>query len=232
MNIKKLLLPLLLLCSISLHAQEASYLDVTEDWLPSQKTELQIDSNNNSNESTNWNLSFQNELGKLNISNNSLDQSTVESMDALELLDNLDKQLMTLQLQVETLTSSSKNLETELLSTKEQLKNSITKCSQLKTALISNRDDTGTIAKELGEIVERVRGLEEKIEYYKKRLKRATIVENITIPLPGLSLMTVGIIEIANGNNSRGIKYIEAGAITLGVMEVVYQGGKWVFKLW
>ena len=112
------------------------------------------------------------------------------------------------------------------------MKNSITKCSQLKTALISNRDDTGTIAKELGEIVERVRGLEEKIEYYKKRLKRATIVENITIPLPGLSLMTVGIIEIANGNNSRGIKYIEAGAITLGVMEVVYQGGKWVFKLW
>lgn len=232
MNIKSLLFTLLLSFSFLLHAQGASYLDVTEDWLPSQNTESRNNSNNSNNESENWSLSFPRESMKLPDSNNSLDPSTLESMDAFSLLDKLDLQLKNLQLQVETLTSSSKSLETELLSTKAQLTNSINSCKKLKEALISNRDDTGTIAKEFGEIVEKVKGLEEQIEYYKKRLKRATIVENITIPLPGLSLMTVGIIEMANGNNSRGIKYIEAGAITLGVMEVIYQGGKWVFKLW
>lgn len=72
----------------------------------------------------------------------------------------------------------------------------------------------------------------EEIDYLKNKDKNSYIYGNIITPLPGLMLMTYGFIEMGKGNTDSGWRWFEAGAITLVGMEIVFQGGKWIFRIW
>lgn len=71
-------------------------------------------------------------------------------------------------------------------------------------------------------------------EYYaglEKRAKNTNTFINIAIPVIGAIPVTMGLIEMGNGNTDRGWNYVLTGlAITVSV-ELVYHGGKWVFKV-
>jgi len=71
-------------------------------------------------------------------------------------------------------------------------------------------------------------------EYYaklEKRSKNTNTLINIAIPVMGAIPVTMGLIEMGNGNTDRGWNYVLTGiAITVSA-EIVYQGGKWVFKV-
>lgn len=73
---------------------------------------------------------------------------------------------------------------------------------------------------------------QELIDYYKKKDKAAYTYGNIVTPLPGLLLMTYGFVEMGKGNTDAGWTWFKAGAITVFAMEVVYQGGHWVIRVW
>jgi homoserine dehydrogenase len=71
-------------------------------------------------------------------------------------------------------------------------------------------------------------------EYYaklEKRSKNTNTFINIAIPVMGAIPVTMGLIEMGNGNTDRGWNYVLTGiAITVSA-EIVYQGGKWVLKV-
>lgn len=71
-------------------------------------------------------------------------------------------------------------------------------------------------------------------EYYaklEKRSKNTNTFINIAIPVMGAIPVTMGLIEMGNGNTDRGWNYVLTGiAITVSA-EIVYQGGKWVFRI-
>lgn len=71
-------------------------------------------------------------------------------------------------------------------------------------------------------------------EYYasiEKRSKNANIFMNIAIPVMGAVPITMGLIEMGNGNTDRGWNYIITGLVITASVEIVYQGGKWIFKV-
>lgn len=71
-------------------------------------------------------------------------------------------------------------------------------------------------------------------EYYagmEKRSKNTNIFVNIAIPVIGSIPTVIGLIEMGNGNTDRGWNYVITGlSITLSA-ELIYQGGKWIFKV-
>lgn len=86
--------------------------------------------------------------------------------------------------------------------------------------------------KELGKLLDDIEKLRERVACAEKRLKNATIYSEVVTPIPGLLLMTAGFIEMGVGNTDMGWNLFKAGAITLVSMEVIYNGGKWIFKIW
>ncbi len=74
--------------------------------------------------------------------------------------------------------------------------------------------------------------LREELDYYKAKDKNSYIYGNIITPIPGLILMTYGFVEMGKGNTDYGWTWFTAGAITLAGLEVVYQGGHWVLRIW
>jgi hypothetical protein len=71
-------------------------------------------------------------------------------------------------------------------------------------------------------------------EYYagiEKRSKNTNLFVNIAIPVIGAIPVTMGLIEMGNGNTDRGWNYVLTGLAVTVSAELVYQGGKWVFKV-
>lgn len=96
----------------------------------------------------------------------------------------------------------------------------------------SAQEDTTTLTAQLDLCIALEKKQREEIDFLKRKDKNAYIYGNVLTPLPGLMLMTYGFIEMGKGNTDYGWKWFEAGAITLVGMEVVYQGGHWIFRIW
>ncbi len=65
-----------------------------------------------------------------------------------------------------------------------------------------------------------------------KQVKNSYVFTTVATNTLCLIPVGIGFVELANGNTDRGWVYIKTGlAITIGV-NLVYQGGHWVFKIW
>lgn len=193
--------------------------------------ELNKQSSNSTIKSSNSSQNSTSESKNANNSVQTLNQHELESMSVYSLLDQLDLQLTSLQLQVETLKTSSKNLETELTCTKNELMNSKLLCQQLKTALISNKDDAGVIIKEIGELTEKVKSLNEYVDKMKKRIKFAPLGAGIL----GIGC-TTGSFILSQGLDFDDNSYnkdaaIIGGSIVFGSV-LIWTLGEYVFQVW
>lgn len=177
------------------------------------------------------NQNLQPELQSVNNTSSDSEVSVLDSMTAWELFDRCEEIVTSLELRLQNLSLYSENLEndlsalnSEVLSLKSDLKNT-------KEALLSNKDDTSNAIAIAGEFYQQVKSLEERVAFAEKRSKNNYIYGNIVTPIPGLMLMTYGLIEMGKGNTDFGWKFVTAGAVTLLGMELIYQGGKWIFKI-
>lgn len=94
------------------------------------------------------------------------------------------------------------------------------------------KGDADTLAQQLNLCLVLEQQQREEIEYLKNKDKNSYIYGNIITTVPGLMLMTYGFIEMGNGNTDKGWRFFEAGAVTLVGLELVYQGGHWLFRIW
>ncbi len=162
------------------------------------------------------------------------DSTTSEptSMTAWELFDRCEEIVTSLESRLQNLSLYSKNLETDLSLSVTEIKNLRNDLANTRQALISNKEDTGVANALAGEFYAKAKALEERVAYAERRNRNATIYSEVVTPIPGLILMTAGFIEMGNGNTDLGWNLVKAGAITLVGMEVIYNGGRWIFKVW
>lgn len=151
-------------------------------------SELNDNSNNSQNKSEDSNQNYKLELSSANSLNNNLTQSELKLMNPFELLDLLEMKLDEAQKNYEVAIKSSLNFEEGLMNMKIELENSKNTLKELKQALLSNKEDTSTVISELGELYDKVKGLNELIASYERMRKRirATAYAELGIGIPCL----------------------------------------------
>lgn len=178
------------------------------------------------------NLNLNLELKKsptMNEDSTTLDQT---SMTAWKLFDRCEEIVTSLESRLQNLSLYSKNLETYLSLSLIELENLRNDLSNTRQALISNKEDIGVANALASEFYEKAKALEERVACAERRDRNAMIYSEIVTPIPGLILMTAGFIEMGCGNTDVGWNLVKTGAITLVGMELIYNGGRWVFKIW
>ena len=184
-----LLLVLHFVCVLPLFAQADSS-DIGQSSMQQNK-ELTT-SNLNLNESSQKEM---NSLSNAQNSKNKLEQQNPELMTASELLDNLDLQITSLQMQLEQREHLSQNLETELKTMKQELQNSKNTCSELKKALNSSNIDLDNVIGEIGKLSEDVKLLEEKLRAKNSTVNRLRTTSYVELGI-GVSSLVVGLLLI------------------------------------
>lgn len=229
--LKKLLLFVLVFFVLPLYCSAAdTYVDVTEEFLPSQTVEQ---SSTQSSNSSNQNMTSSS--SSTSSSAKALTEQEVESMNAWECLDNLDKIIENYELKLEMQSSLLSSSDKELQNTKQELINSKLYSKQLREALASNKTDTSEVIKVAGEIQER-------LNYLETRIKRSHLFTNISFPtmLAAGAVTGIGSYMLYKGVydhdstmiKTGGIMMAAGGCVFLG-FEITYNiGGSTKIKIW
>ena len=184
-----LLLVLHFVCVLPLFAQEDSS-DIGRSNM--QQNKESTTSNLNLNESSQKEMNFSSNAQS---SKNKLEQQNPKLMTASELLDNLDLQITSLQMQLEQREHLSQNLETELKTMKQELQNSKNTCSELKKALNSSNIDLDNVIGEIGKLSEDIKYLEEKLKMKNNTINRLRKTSYAELGV-GVSFFAVGLLPI------------------------------------
>lgn len=163
--------------------------------------------------------------------------SKLDEQDAL--LDELELEMNNIKNLVESLKLDNTNLITY----SESLEKRITTCNQkidemqetidsMRKALISNKEDTHEVISILGDMQEELDGYKIYLNEMEKKAKRTDLFVQILIPTLSVPMIANGIYLYANGNENYGKICMYSGAIMLVGAELVWNGGKFVFKVW
>lgn len=156
-----------------------------------------------------------------------------------KLLDDLELEMNNIKLLVTSLQSDNTNLITY----SESLEKRIESCNQkiydmqetivsMKKALTSNKEDTHEVISILGEMQEELNKYKIYINEVEKKAKRTDTFVQILIPTLSVPMIANGIYLYANGNESYGKLCIGSGVIMLVGAELVWNGGKFILKIW
>ena len=169
-----LLLLFSLLCS-PLLAVDTEYVDIDiNTFLELPKLELE----NLNQDALNLSQSSQSELLKLIESNQSLQPSDLESMNAFQLLETLEESYNKALMNFEAAVQYSQKSESELLDMRIRFNNCKILLESYKKALISNKDDTHYILGELVKLSEDIKRLEFEVDQLTRKVnlyKQTTI---------------------------------------------------------
>lgn len=235
MNLKRKFFGVLALCcSLSLYSQPVLQSEDTDDLLLFQNLAAELSSQplNLKIEMPFLSPNLKDESQSLMSFNFSENLFPLESIDASTLWDSLENSATSLLSQLETFSLSSKNLENDLKKMKEDAEIWKIKSENFDKALKSNLEDQRVTNALAGELLTQVTDLSEERDFYKSQARNAYAMGNILSTLPAATLLTVSIIEYANGNMEGGKDYLIASGITLASVHLVYQSGHWIFKWW
>lgn len=237
---KKILTILLLLFLLFPSFSADGYQDVTNDFLNTTNQMQQSKNSTQTSPNSKDNLNSESKMQN-NLSSN-LMQSELESMNAWELLENLEKSIASLQSKATTLQLLSENLNFELNNMKIELLNSKNTCKNLKIALTSNKDDTSEIIKVAGELQSQIEELNDRILLSEKKLNNSHKISNISFPIVFASGMATGVgcfmiykAAIDNDNEllKNGLTITSIGLASFIGTEIVFNFGKSPkLKLW
>ena len=156
-----------------------------------------------------------------------------------KLLDDLEVEMNNIKLLVTSLQSDNANLVTY----SESLEKRIETCNQkiydmqetiisMKKALISNKEDTHEVISILGEMQEELNNYKTYINELEKKAKCTDTFVQILIPTLSVPMIVNGIYLYANGNENYGKLCIGSGVVMLVGAELVWNGGKFILKIW
>ena len=102
----------------------------------------------------------------------------------------------------------------------------------MRKALISNKEDTHEVISILGDMQEELDRYKIYLNEIEKKAKRADLFVQILIPTLSVPMIANGIYLYANGNENYGKVCMYGGVIMLVGAELVWNGGKFVLKIW
>ena len=119
----------------------------------------------------------------------------------------------------------------------EQLNLTVDSCNAkitelMKKALIFNKEDTSKLIAEMEVIYNELESYKSELAMLKRKNNNANLFVQITIPLVTLSFAGYGAYEYFVNNSNMG-KFMMYGGLGLFVgLEVVWNGGKFIFRIW
>lgn len=229
--IKRFLLKLVLLlcCVLPAIAQDDS-----QELIELQKIALELSNKSNSleekSQSSTSNLKI--ELPSVINYQNKFQALNLESMEPLELLDQLEMNYRLVQERLEMALKSSKSLEEELKLMKVDLMSSKQTLQNLKTALLSNKEDTSVAISEIGRLQEKLDGYNEILDLANSRIERSTFGALIlaTGNTVGGAMLGSAINDTLKGNTKYN-NYIASCSVIL-VTDAVWALGHYLTKWW
>ena len=164
--------------------------------------------------------------------NNKLDEQD-QLLDDLELEMNNIKNLVTsLQSDNADLLTYSESLEKRIGTCNQKIDEMQETISSMRTALISNKEDTHAVISILGDMQEELDKYKIYINEIERKAKRTNLFVQILIPTLSIPMIANGAYLYANGNESYGKICMTSGVVMLLGAEVVWNGGKFVLKIW
>ena len=164
--------------------------------------------------------------------NSKLDEQD-ELLDELELeMNNIRNLVASLKLDNENLTIYSESLEKRIETCNRKIDEMQETIISMRKALISNKEDTHNAISILGDMQEELDNYKIYLNEIEKKAKRADSFVQILIPTLSIPMIANGIYLYANGNENYGKVCMYGGAIMFVGAELVWNGGKFILKIW
>lgn len=220
---RKLFLSLVLLvfivCHVSAHTSSENTIDLKSKVTIMQLDLTRLSKNLNENEQKK-NKSL---INSPNQENQSMNQFNVSTL-AQQYLESARNELNRAKI---LLMDSNNALE----STKKALENCQKLLTQAEEALKSNKEDTSVVIKELGELYNEYLQIKSCFDELKTRYKHSEILMHTMIAIPCIVMDISGLVMYCNGDKN-GLNLLWCGLGIHVTSELVYCGGKFIFKFW
>ena len=170
-------------------------------------------------------------------------QSSIMINDKLneqnDLLQALEEEVESIRLYVSQLKANNKelsdinvNLENTVDSCNQKIDNLMTNIESMRKALESNKEDTSNAIGILGDMYVELENYKTELNLMKWRNKNANNFVEISIPIMAFPLIGFGLYEYCSGNENMGKIMMIVGTTSLIGCELVWNGGKFIFKIW
>ena len=154
-------------------------------------------------------------------------------LDELELeMNNIRNLVKSLKLDNENITLYSESLEKRIAICNQKIDEMQETIDSMRKALISNKEDTHEVISILGEMQEELNNYKTYINELEKKAKYTDTFVQILIPTLSVPMIVNGIYLYANGNENYGKLCIGSGVVMLVGAELVWNGGKFILKIW
>lgn len=156
-----------------------------------------------------------------------------------DLLNDLELEINNIKILVSSLQNDNLNLTLYSESLEKRIEICNTKITEMqetidsmRKALISNKEDTHEVINILGDMQEELDNYKKYINEIEKKAKRTDLFVQILIPTLSVPMIANGIYLYANGNENYGKVCMYSGIIVLVGAELIWNGGKFVLKIW
>lgn len=228
---KRFLLKLVLLFCCAL---PAIALEDSQELIELQKIALELSNKSNNLEEKSQSLTNNLKIELPSVINyqNKFQTLSLESMEPLELLDQLEMNYNQVQMRLEMALASSKSLEEELNFMKIELTSSKQTLQNLKTALLSNKEDTSVAISEIGRLQEKIDSYNEILDLANSRIKKSALgaLFLATGNTVGGAMLGSAINDTLKGNTNYN-NYIASCGVIL-VTDALWALGHYLLKWW
>ena len=156
-----------------------------------------------------------------------------------KLLDSLESQMNDLKMTVsllkydnETITLHANSMQKQLDSCNETISKMETVIADTKKALMSNKEDTSEILLILGDMQTEINNYKIYISELERKNKFANTFAQIAIPALSLPMVINGVYLMATGNETYGKVCLVGGIVMFAGAELIWNGGKFLFRFW
>ena len=156
-----------------------------------------------------------------------------------DILNSLEDEMNSIRLLVSSLQDENK----DLVVYSQSLENRVNVCNEkidemqetiefMRKALLSNKEDTSEVILILGDMQQELDNYKIYLSQVEKKLKRTDVFVQIMIPTLSLPMIANGTYLYFNGKEQYGKICMIGGASLFIGAEVLWNGGKFIFKIW
>ena len=132
----------------------------------------------------------------------------------------------------EELTLTNQQLEKTIEMGEAKIESLMNNIDSMRKALLSNKEDTSTAIELLGNMYQELEQYKGELNVMRKKNKNANLFVEIMIPTVTVPLIGFGAYEYYVKNDNMGKVMMWTGSVSLIGAELVWNGGKFVLKIW
>ena len=157
-----------------------------------------------------------------------------------DLLNDLELEMNNIRMMISSLQKDNLNLTIYSESLEKRIEVCNVKITEMqetiesmRKALLSNKEDTHEVINILGDMVEELDDYKTRLSEMELKIKRTNTFVQILIPTLSVPMIMNGVYLYINGNDKDYAKFcMSGGTVVLIGAELIWNGGKFILKLW